>query len=149
MDYKLISSSPFFLPARDICHGAEYVGTAGDPCAVVSVPGSSEWCRHCHGERMSLWKRGNKEFYPNLNSCHIFQGTIYQLAMYTAEWVQFSNERPGSKVGLECRVVQDEKWNVNDWCGYQWNTFFQCKNVLPVFSVSFLLEFPECIYIDM
>lgn len=62
---------------------------------------------------------GDKEFYTNLNSFHTLQGTINQLVVYTPEWVQLSNQRPGSRVGLECKVVQDEKQNVNDWCGYQ------------------------------
>lgn len=74
---------------------------------------------HCNGERMALWKWGNKEFYTNLNGCHILQGTIYQLVIYTPEWVQFSNETRGSKMDIECKVVQDEKWNIKDWCGYQ------------------------------
>uniref|UniRef100_A0A674HRS6 N-terminal Xaa-Pro-Lys N-methyltransferase 2 n=1 Tax=Taeniopygia guttata TaxID=59729 RepID=A0A674HRS6_TAEGU len=87
-----------WVSARDICHGAEYLGAAGDPCAVISVPGRSERCCHCSGERMALWKWGNKEFYTNLKSCQILQGTIYQLVMYTPELVQFSHERHGSKV---------------------------------------------------
>ncbi|XP_075012824.1 N-terminal Xaa-Pro-Lys N-methyltransferase 2 isoform X2 [Calonectris borealis] len=33
-----------WVSARDVCHGAEYLGTAGDPSTIVSVPGISEWC---------------------------------------------------------------------------------------------------------
>jgi len=31
MHCKLIGSTSFSLPARNFCHGAEYLGTAGNP----------------------------------------------------------------------------------------------------------------------
>lgn len=55
-----------------------------------------------------MQKGGIKNLFPNLTGHNI-----------SAELVHFSHERRGSKVDLENKVVQDEKFNINGWCGYQ------------------------------
>lgn len=127
MDYTLICLSPFFLPARDICHGAESLGTWRSLCSGVCVRQlwvvvSLQWWGNGIVEM-----GGIKNFIQIQTAATSYTGHNISAGHVHTRVVQFSNERHGSKLDLECKVVQDEKWNINDWCGYQWNTFFSVK----------------------
>lgn len=103
---------------------------------------------HCNGERMAL-KWGNKKFYTNLNICPHLTGhdisaghvhTRVGAVQWWGIWFQDGfRMQSGSGWKIEYKLLV--------WLPVKY--IFQCKNVLPVFCVPFLLEFPECTYINM